>query len=143
VPTGQGLTVNLTKGLPFGTNTVPTSLVIVGQVGGGLADVIQRTTTAAPDHSAAQSNVIWPIANPGGGDGTAPAQGPRVQSFSTEVAAGHTTALTWTSLQPGTYLMESGTHPSIQGPMGLYGIVVVTKHPLERPPDWPIRGPLH
>jgi hypothetical protein len=126
VPTGQGLTINLTNGLTFGSNSVPTSLVIVGQVGGGLGDVTQRTTTAPPDHSTAQSNVTWPIANPGGGDGTAPVQGPRVQSFSTEVAASATTALTWTSLQPGTYLIESGTHPSIQGPMGLYGILVVT-----------------
>src|SRR5438067_1593650 len=31
VPTGQDLTINLTNGLP-----VPTSLVIVGQLGGGL-----------------------------------------------------------------------------------------------------------
>ncbi len=59
----------------------------------------------------------------------------RVQSFSTEVAATPAsvpqtaTALTWTGLKPGTYLLESGTHPSIQGPMGLYGIVVVTTAP--------------
>ena len=38
-------------------------------------------------------------------------------------------ALTWTALRPGTYLIESGTHPSIQGPMGLYGILVVTTAP--------------
>src|SRR6267378_1362626 len=44
VPTGQALTINLTNNLSFtpiplsapGTNTVPTSLVIVGQLGGGL-----------------------------------------------------------------------------------------------------------
>src|SRR5947208_419500 len=35
-------------------------------------------------------------------------------------------SLTWTAPRPGTYLIESGTHPSIQGPMGLYGILVVT-----------------
>ena len=110
-------------------NSVPTSLVIVGQVGGGLGDPTQRTTTLPPDHSGAQPNVTWPIASAGGGDGTPPLQGRRVQSFSTEVAAGATTALTWTSLQPGTYLIESGTHPSIQGPMGLYGILVVTTAP--------------
>jgi len=56
-----------------------------------------------------------------------------VQSFSTEVLAGATTAtpLTWpaATLRPGTYLIESGTHPSIQGPMGLYGILVVTTAP--------------
>src|SRR5438045_876161 len=43
--------------------------------------------------------------------------------------AGATTSLTWTALRPGTYLIESGTHPSIQGPMGLYGMLVVTTAP--------------
>src|SRR6267378_2830935 len=143
VPTGQGLTINLTNNLSFTptgsttANTVPTSLVIVGQLGGGLGDITQRTTTLPPDHSNAQP-VTWPIAgNPPGtpltGAGTPPAQGPRVQSFSTEVAFGATTPLTFGSLtsplRPGTYLIESGTHPSIQGPMGLYGILVVTTAP--------------
>src|SRR5205807_1513832 len=63
------------------------------------------------------------------GVGTPPAQGNRVQSFSTEVAAGGTATLTWTAPRPGTYLIESGTHPSIQGPMGLYGMLVVTTAP--------------
>ena len=31
----------------------------------------------------------------------------------------------WSNLKPGTYLIESGTHPSIQGPMGLYGVLRV------------------
>jgi hypothetical protein len=35
------------------------------------------------------------------------------------------------ALKPGTYLIESGTHPSIQGPMGLYGILVVTAAPTQ------------
>ena len=52
-----------------------------------------------------------------------------MQSFSTEVLAGNTTSLTWTAPRAGTYLLESGTHPSIQGPMGLYGMVVVTTAP--------------
>src|SRR6267143_3155283 len=134
VPAGQSLTVNLTNNLSFlpagrsTANTVPTSLVIVGQLGGGLGNLAQRTTTASPDHSALPSNsTSWPIA--GGPGFTPPTQGPRVQSFSTEVAAGATTSLTWTNLRPGTYLIESGTHPSIQGPMGLYGILVVTCPP--------------
>src|SRR6266550_4954203 len=125
VPTGQGLTVNLTNSLSFAGGSIPTSLVIVGQLGGGLGTT--ATSTSSPDHSNAQS-VTWPIADPGT-TGTPPAQGPRVQSFSTEVAAGATTALTWAALRPGTYLIESGTHPSIQGPMGLYGILVVTTAP--------------
>src|SRR6266550_8451506 len=122
VPTGQGLTISLTNSLSFAGGSIPTSLVIVGQLGGGLGT--PGGFTAAPDHTNAQP-LTWPIADPGT-TGTPPAQGPRVQSFSTEVPAGGTTALTWAALRPGTYLIESGTHPSIQGPMGLYGILVVT-----------------
>src|SRR4029077_20704735 len=71
-----------------------------------------------------------PIAvSPSTTPGTPPVQGPRVQSFGTEVAAGATTGLTWSALRPGTYLLESGTHPSIQVPMGLYGVLVVTTAP--------------
>src|SRR6266853_3854464 len=129
VPTGQNLTINLTNSLSFGANSVPTSLTIVGQLGGGLGTT--ATSTLSPDHSMAQQ-VTWPIASPGAAN-TPPTQGNRVQSFSTEVAAGATTALTFGTvtnpLRPGTYLIESGTHPSIQGPMGLYGILVVTTAP--------------
>ncbi len=63
-----------------------------------------------------------------------PTQGNRVQSMATEVAAGAAgtataTSLTWPLLKPGTYLLESGTHPSIQVPMGLIGMLVVTTAP--------------
>src|SRR5271165_103019 len=124
VPTGQGLTINLTNNLSFANrNTVPTSIMIVGQVGGGLGTV--RTTTPSPVHATQSSTWIGAA----GVTNTPPPQGPRVQSFATEVAAGATTPLTWGYLKPGTYLLESGTHPSIQGPMGLYGILVVTAAP--------------
>jgi hypothetical protein len=133
VPTtaAGGLTINLTNSLTFGANGIPTSIVIVGQLGGGLGST--ATSTPPPDHTNAQP-VTWPVAGdaPGApvtGVGTPPPQGNRVQSFSTEVAAGATTALTWGTLRPGTYLFESGTHPSIQGPMGLYGVLVVTTAP--------------
>jgi hypothetical protein len=124
---GTNLTINLTNSL--GNNKIPTSLVIVGQVGGGLEKVIDlvdlthHTTTTSPTHSG--QGVTWPTPNTGA-KSTPPAQLPRVQSFGTEVLAGNTAALTWTNLRPGTYLIESGTHPSIQVPMGLYGILVVT-----------------
>jgi hypothetical protein len=124
VPTSAtgGLTINLTNNLPA---PVPTSLVIVGQLGGGLGT--SATTTPSPLHD--NMGTTWPVANAGPVN-TPPAQGPRVQSFSTQVAAGATALLpTWTTLRPGTYLIESGTHPSIQGPMGLYGILVVTTAP--------------
>ena len=52
-----------------------------------------------------------------------------MQSFATEVVVGTPAALSWNNLRPGTYLIESGTHPSIQGPMGLYGVLVVTTAP--------------
>jgi hypothetical protein len=215
---GTNLTINLTNNLSFTTsagtkNYIPTSLVIVGQVGGGLGG--GGTTTTSPAH--AGTNVTWPtaslsvstitvtnggsgytaptvtvngtggatatatvsggvitgisvtnqgagyptvpsvtitdaagtgatavaavtaVANAGNPGSTAPAQLPRVQSFGTEVAAAGATAtstqvasgsaLTWTGLRPGTYLIESGTHPSIQAPMGLYGILIVTTPP--------------
>jgi hypothetical protein len=146
VPVGAtgGLLINLTNNLTFtpaGTstaNTIPTSIVIVGQVGGGLGS--SRTTTPSPSHAYAQECPSWFIAaNPPGTPCTAPTpgvttntppnQGPRVQSMSTEVTAGTTTPLTWSLLKPGTYLLESGTHPSIQVPMGLIGVLVVTTAP--------------
>ncbi|HSS23446.1 MAG TPA: hypothetical protein VLL82_03340, partial [Mycobacterium sp.] len=133
------LTINLINNLTFpagtGTNTVPTSLVIVGQLGGGLGTA--PTRTPSPGH--ASQSVTWstvsaaPLFTP-------PTQGDRVQSFATEVVAAGVTAvapqvasgsaLTWNALRPGTYLIESGTHPSIQGPMGLYGVLVVTTAPV-------------
>src|SRR5262252_496227 len=124
VTTGQNLTINLTNNLVFGGVSLPTSLTIVGQVGGGLGT--GATSTASPTH--AVQTLTWPASSsdPGDGANTPPPQGNRVQSFATEVAAGATTSLTWTAPNPGTYLLESGTHPSIQGPMGLYGMVVVT-----------------
>src|SRR5256884_55256 len=146
VPTGQTLQINLTNSLSFANgNTVPTSLVIVGQLGGGLgsngsscvdAGGVNHgaTCTPSPDHTNAQP-LTWPIAGdlPGQGltgVGTPPTQGPRVQSFSTEVPAGATPgSLTRTAPPPGTYLIESGTHPSLPGPMGLCGLAGVTRAP--------------
>jgi hypothetical protein len=143
VPSGQDLTINLTNNLPVSpgstTRGIPTSLVIVGQVGGGLGSA--RTTVQSPAHAA--QGVTWPIvgapdtSGQPGGDATSagnatftpPPQPNRVQSFSTEVATGQMTALTWKAPRPGTYLIESGTHPSIQAPMGLIGMVVVTCAP--------------
>ena len=140
VPTGADLTINLTNSLSFtptgatacgGTGqpsciTVPTSLVVAGQLGGGLG-----TPTKAPSPTHAPYGTTWlgTAGDTNHATFTPPSQADRVQSFGTEVAAGATTSLTWTAPRPGTYLLESGTHPSIQGPMGLYGILVVTAAP--------------
>ena len=146
VPGGAGnpLTITLINSLTFGTNTVPTSLVIVGQLGGGLGAV--PATMPSPAH--APQGTSWPgtrgdadassclstdpLAPGAAGTFCPPHQADRVRSFGTEVnvsdgAAGKT--LTWANLRPGTYLIESGTEPSIQGPMGLYGVLVVTEPP--------------
>src|SRR4029077_1631391 len=108
VSTGTSLTINLTNSLTFaptggGTaNPVPTSLTIVGQLGGGLGTtgatctdamgVHGVTCTTPPDHSNSQY-ITWPIADPTTTNAP-PAQANRVQSFATEVAAGATTPLT-------------------------------------------------
>src|SRR5438874_1093225 len=97
VPTGQDLTISLTNNLTFAGGNIPTSLVIVGQLGGGLGTT--ATSSASPNHANAQP-LTWPIAGdaagaPVTGVGTPPVQGNRVQSFSTEVAVGTPASLCW------------------------------------------------
>ncbi len=127
--TGSTLQINLTNNLSFAnSNSIPTSIMIAGQLGGGLGDVTKRTTTPSPSHST-DTTTTWPIAGAAAAPFTPPAQGARVRSFGTEVTAGQTVSLTWNNLRAGTYLLESGTHPSIQVPMGLYGVLIVTNAP--------------
>jgi hypothetical protein len=151
---GANLTINLTNGLSFtpsGTttaNAIPTSIVILGQVGGGLgvppilttgSTAGTPTATQSPSHANAQGCPTWFIATqlPGtpctspvtGASGTPPNQANRVQSMGAEVTTAAPATLTWSALKPGTYLLESGTHPSIQVPMGLIGMLVVTAPP--------------
>src|SRR5258708_10481376 len=49
VPTGTALTINLTNNLSFTGCTVPTSIMIVRQLGGGLGGA--PTTTPRPTHT--------------------------------------------------------------------------------------------
>ena len=77
------------------TLPVPVSIVIPGQAGGG-----------------------DPVPMPNGDTR-------RVRSFTHETAANTTSDYVWNSLLPGTYLYQSGTQPSIQVPMGLYGALTV------------------
>jgi hypothetical protein len=129
------LTITLTNNLSFtagtGSNAVPTSIVIDGQVGGGLGDAPSKMDS--PAHT--PYGTTWPGSlggtDTGAGDAVfmPPAQVQRVRSFATEVPAGtnNTAALTWSNLRPGTYLIHSGTQPSIQHPMGLYGVLIVSE----------------
>jgi hypothetical protein len=133
---GSSLDIQLTNLLPQ-----PTSIVVLGQVGGGMGT---PATMASPAH-AGQNFTTFPgnaQVNPTG-QGNAfvpPAQGPRVRSFGFEAAAaasttggyvaGATQTFSWKNLQPGTYLYETGTLPSLQVPMGLYGVLVVTTAPI-------------
>ena len=117
---GDSLQIRLTNALP-----VPTSLVILGQIGGGVGS---PTTMPSPAH-AGQQHTTFPANTPAPTAFQPPAQGPRVRSFGTEVAAGATATLSWSGLRPGTYLYETGTLPSLEVPMGLYGVLVVTTAP--------------
>ena len=84
IPTSAsgGLQINLTNNLSFTPtsattpNTIPTSLVIVGQVGGGLGT---PKTVASPAHAA--QGVTWStVSAPGAGPTfNPPPQNPRVQ----------------------------------------------------------------
>src|SRR5207237_7816998 len=64
VPTGQDLTITLTNNLTFAGGNIPTSLVIVGQLGGGLGTT--ATSSASPNHANAQP-LTWPIAGDAAG----------------------------------------------------------------------------
>src|ERR1700692_1591408 len=121
------LPINLTNNLP-----TPTSLVVLGQLGGGLG-----TPNRVPSPSHATQNVTTWNGNFNCTTGAPckpfvpPKQSGRVMSFGAEAPLnGGTAALSWTNLKPGTYLYETGTHPSIQAPMGLHGWRVVTSEPV-------------
>lgn len=136
---GSSMQINLTNNLP-----APTSLVILGQMGGGLGT---PTKMASPAHTGQNYTTFpnnAPINPPGTGNAfVPPAQGQRVRSFGTEVAAGSTQALTWNSLRPGSYIYETGTLPSLEVPMGLYGVLIVTSVPTQNAPGTAYPGVLY
>ncbi len=123
---GTSLEVSLTNNLP-----VATSFVVLGQLGGGVGT---PTRMAAPVAHSGQNYTTFPgnaAQNPPGSPPAfqPPTQAARVQSFGTEVAPGTTLPLDFSNLKPGTYLYETGTLPSLEVPMGLYGVLVVTSAP--------------
>jgi hypothetical protein len=131
------LTITLTNRLP-----VPTSLTIVGQLPNpadpnGVGHPTRES--GRPQHQP-QTATTWTTVVTNQAPFTPPTQGARAQAFAREVCGTNTAinaaacatgsiTYTWTSLTPGTYLIETGSYPSIQAPMGLYGVLVVTKAP--------------
>jgi VCBS repeat-containing protein len=94
-PSDVGLRVHLANGLGM-----PTSIVINGLI--------------------KQMVPVWD----NGATGSRPNLTARVRSFDAEAAAPNGTAdYTWPSVNPGTYLYQSGTQPQVQVQMGLYGAV--------------------
>jgi len=97
---GASLTIHVQNTLP-----VPVSIAVPGQVESGAgAPVMFAPDTRSRD---------------------------RVRSFTHETGPGTTlvpteNSYTWSNLRPGTYMYQSGTMPSIQVPMGMYGALVVT-----------------
>jgi Big-like domain-containing protein len=144
------LTINLTNSLP-----VETSLVILGQSGGGLGAPVREAGPRTDGAHGGQTSTTWTTVVPG--SFAPPAQGNRVRSFTsievpgvatvgatpvTTGTAGAPPSYSWSNLTPGTYLIRSGTYPSIQGPMGLYGVLVVTTPPATGAPGiaYPVAG---
>ncbi|MDB6044288.1 MAG: multicopper oxidase type 3 [Gammaproteobacteria bacterium] len=135
--TGFGsLTINLSNSLPINT-----SIVILGQAGGGMGASLPREESPTGGTHARQG-VTWPSTgtpcpanaatqDPPCTDPTfAPSgQQSRALAFGVEAPAGGNNAYSWTHLRPGTYLYETGSLPSLQAPMGLYGVLVVTQAP--------------
>jgi FtsP/CotA-like multicopper oxidase with cupredoxin domain len=99
---GDRLIINLTNTLPE-----PVSLVINGQKpteDGALVPTWTDGTTGPRGNNATK----------------------RVRSFTHEAApSGGTASYRWPNLRPGTYLIQSGTHPGVQVPMGLYAALKV------------------
>jgi hypothetical protein len=96
---------------------------------GSQINVDLSTGTALTIHLSNTLPVPVSIVIPGQAGGGDPVPMPsdmrRMQSMTQETPAGGTADYTWGTLKSGTYLYQSGTHPSIQVPMGLYGALVV------------------
>ena len=121
---GDNLSITVTNEL-----AIPVSLVIPGQVLSNNAgpvwfsDIVNPyTSTIATGSRPAPANAADP---------EDPVYKYRVRSFVHETlpgspgAPGATKTYTWNNLKAGTYLILSGTHPSLQVQMGIYGVLIV------------------
>ena len=143
---GSGYKAGSAVTIAGGGGSGATASIAAVDKNGGIVSI--AVTAAGSGYSYAAGPITFSFATPGSGAAataslvgsadaptfTPPKQADRVRSFATEVAAGGSATLTWNNLRPGTYLLESGTQPSIQGPMGLYGVLVVSEPDAGTPP---------
>ncbi|WP_341888627.1 hypothetical protein [Variovorax sp. YR752] len=91
--------------------TVPTSVVIAGQP--------LPTDGGAPVSAV---DLVGPGCDPAAGS-TADRLACRVRSFTGETEPGATRTYTFDNLRPGSFLLQSGTHPQVQVQMGLFALL--------------------
>ncbi|MBE0576910.1 MAG: hypothetical protein IH613_13570 [Desulfuromonadales bacterium] len=106
--TADTLTINLNNALDdLGPGLVePTSIVIPGLIATEAGAMVPTWTDGTSGSR--------------GGDVTK-----RVRSFTHEALPGGNATYVWDTLTPGTYLIQSGTHPAVQVQMGLYAMLKV------------------
>ena len=126
-PVAGPFDANLNPGLVIGRVTVPGPVLTVN-AGDVLHVTVQNTLPAGRNTSIVVPGQRMPT-NVGGAllppvyDGNTP---PRVMSFTAESPNGGAPAQYYfNAVKAGTYLYESGTEPTVQIGMGLYGAVIV------------------
>ena len=125
-PVAGPFDANLNPGLVIGRVTVPGPVLTVNA-----GDVLHITVQNALPVGHNTSIVVpgqWMPTNVGGAllppvyDNNSP---PRVMSFTAESPGGGSAQYYFNAVKAGTYLYESGTEPTVQVGMGLYGAVIV------------------
>jgi len=122
---GDSLTITVKNELG-----IPVSLFIAGQVMTPNNGPVWFADITAPYTGVTATGSRPTPVHPA--DPSDPAFKYRVRSFTHETAAGAAglpgaaQTYIWPSLKAGTYLILSGTHPSLQVPMGIYGVLTVT-----------------
>ncbi len=118
---GDVLTIHLKNNLA-GAYTEPTSIIIPGQITTMHPVWIDNVGSIVSTDSRNASDITS-----------------RVRSFTSEASTGGQENYTWNGvvgapgLKAGTYLYQSGTHPSLQVQMGLYGALIVDTNPAVAP----------
>jgi FtsP/CotA-like multicopper oxidase with cupredoxin domain len=125
-PVAGPFDANLNPGLVIGRVTVPGPVLTVN-AGDVLHVTVQNALPAGRNTSIVVPGQRMPT-NAGGAllppvyDNNTP---PRVMSFTAESPNGGTAQYYFNAVKAGTYLYESGTEPTVQIGMGLYGAVIV------------------